>query len=513
MNWASWLLLTSLLLLLQIVIPERFANRHARQLRQLVSGLALLHLLSALMGLIVMVSGVTTVADALLGMILYDSLSSLMLALVSFVGWVVCQYSIRYLDGEPGQGRYFKWTGFTIGAVSLTILSGNLLGFLAAWMMASLGIHKLLLQYPDRVAAQRAAWTKFAISRIGDCAILAAIYFYYSQFETLDLRQLFALCTADANSQLFAVQAGGWLLAVGAITKSAQIPFHSWMPLAMETPTPVSALMHAGIVNAGGYLMLRTSPMLLAVAEAKVLLVTVGGATAILASLMMITQTAVKKKLAYSTISQMGFMLLQCGLGAYAVAMLHIMAHSLYKAHAFLSSGSVLAQRSRMALAGGPGNSTSLVFFTLASTALVGLQVAIFTLQGTDLSIRPGSLLLIGVFSIGLAQWLTWLAQYGAKGSLWLGIFGVAVLGSVYAMGYKLLEVWLSSVTPSAVPSAVLWWLCGIFMVAFFAAALMQLRLPEWRSHKWLQSLYVHASNGFYFESVLRRWLGDFARS
>src|SRR5690606_5255778 len=135
----------------------------------------------------------------------------------------------------------------------------------------------------------------------------------------------------------------GWLIICGALLKSAQFPFHTWLPDTMGTPTPVSTLMHAGIINAGGYLVIRLSPLLVENTTAMLFLATIGAVTLASASLVMLTQTSVKRMLAYSTIAQMGFMLLQCGLGAYALAVLHLIAHSLYKAHAFLSSGSTVA--------------------------------------------------------------------------------------------------------------------------------------------------------------------------
>ena len=243
------------------------------------------------------------------------------------------------------QGQYFAWTGFTIGAVSLMVISGNLLMFVVCWVMTSLGLHQLLLHYGHRPAAQRAAWTKFTISRIGDAALLAAIVVIYSEFKTLHFAELFAAVGSSPDAATAATSVAGFLLIVGAITKSAQFPFHTWLPQTMETPTPVSALMHAGIVNAGGYLIIRTSPMVSLTPWALSLLAVIGGVTACFAAVVMLTQTSVKKSLAYSTIAQMGFMMLQCGLGAFSAAMLHIVAHSLYKAYAFLSSGNVIEEQ------------------------------------------------------------------------------------------------------------------------------------------------------------------------
>ena len=264
------LVLPPVILVAAICLPNGWVNRQARAFRQwvtlvvgwqfLISGsLAVAYLagwVPPIHCILFEVSAVLPMAAT----VYYDGVASLMLTLVSFVGWVICRYSIRYLDGEEDQGRYFRWTAFTIGAVSLTVISGNLLMFVASWVMTSLGLHHLLLHYGHRPAAQRAAWTKFTISRLGDASLIVAIAILYAEFKTLDFAELFTAARAVTDVTV-AMQMAGFLLIAGAVTKSAQFPFHTWLPQTMETPTPVSALMHAGIVNAGGYLIIRTSPL------------------------------------------------------------------------------------------------------------------------------------------------------------------------------------------------------------------------------------------------------------
>ncbi len=506
-------LLTALILVSAITIPSGLANRTAVGLRSLIRTFSAVHFLMCLASLIYWAIQATQSTAPLTGLLMYDQLSAVMVTLVSFVGWVVCSYSVRYLDGESGQGGYFRWTSFTIGSVSLFILSGNLLGMLVAWMMTSLGIHKLLVHYPERPAAQRAAWIKFAISRIGDVAIALALGIYYWQYGTVDLRSLFELANDETIQQQTAFHMAGWLLALGAVTKSAQIPFHTWMPLTMETPTPVSALMHAGIVNAGGFLMLRVSPMLSHVQGASLILISFGGLTAILAALVMLTQTSIKKKLAYSTVSQMGFMLLQCGLGAYSAAMLHILAHSLYKAHAFLSSGSVLNQPnaatskeliSRSAIGVGQ--------YAMAVAGLAILVLGSFWLANISLLNNPGSILLVVVFCLGVGQWLAQLQSsqnFGLKLFGWSSAIG---LSCIYATCYKLLGNWLQPVVGNQQPFPALIVVSASLIALFFLAALFQLRTGAFRESKWFQNLYVHAANGFYLEGLLWRWSGSLGR-
>lgn len=515
--------LSGSILTLFLLLPDRFSNRNSSQIRKIVGSLAFLHALIAIVGFVALafsgekhsnVSPVTSGRSILDGYFLYDQLSSLMLVLVSSVGWVICKFSVRYLDGDQMQGRYFRWTAVTLGAVSLVVLSGNLLVFLICWMVTSLGIHRLLLLYPDRPAAQRAAWAKFTISRIGDVALFMAVCIYYSAYQTLNLQLLFSHVGDTAIPTPLEIQLAGFLLVLGAITKSAQIPFHSWMPLTMETPTPVSALMHAGIVNAGGYLVIRTSPLISVSPSASVLLLAVGGFTAAIAAVIMLTQTSIKKKLAYSTIAQMGFMLLQCGLGAYSIAMLHILAHSIYKAHAFLSSGSVLAQASRTE--GLPGENTQPVSIGsfLLNAALVGAVLwAGINLLSFNGESKNGALLLTTILSLGLAHWLS-ITQATANRALIIRSWSIAgCLCLVYIVAFQAIDVWLSPVIATVVSTKAVFYLSGIVFAAFLAVSILQLRLQQLSTVGWFQSLYIHASNGFYLESVLRRWMGNLLRT
>ena len=289
--------------------------------------------------------GLSIVGDFHLG-IYFDSLSAIVLVLVSFLLAVVTRYSINYLAGDPGQGRFTKWLCLTGGAVLAIVISGNLVQFALAWCATSLSLHKLLLFYPDRPGAVLAARKKFIISRLGDLCLLSVIVLVYQQFHTWDFAALFAgaeqLHENGPGAGHLSINLICFLLVAGAMLKSAQFPFHSWLPDTMETPTPVSALMHAGIINAGGFLIIRLNPLVTLSPAAMSTLALFGAFTALFASLVMLTHASVKRSLAFSTMAQMGFMMLECGLGAFGLAVLHLVAHSLYKAHAFLASGSIV---------------------------------------------------------------------------------------------------------------------------------------------------------------------------
>ena len=167
--------------------------------------------------------------------------------------------------------------------------------------------------------------------------------------KLVDTRIVIALDNRISLGYLPLTIAAAALLAIAALLKSAQFPTHGWLTEVMETPTPVSALLHAGVVNAGGFLLIRFADVMLQAPVVLAVLVMVGGFTALFGSLVMLTQSAVKTSLAWSTVAQMGFMILQCGLALFPIALLHIVAHSLYKAHAFLASGSAIADASMQA--------------------------------------------------------------------------------------------------------------------------------------------------------------------
>ena len=188
-----FLVLPAMCLIAVGLLSSQWTNRHVVTFRQFVTRLVGLQLIVAVtMGIGLAVGDhpvrhtvLLTAHDQLpiTASVYYDGTSSLMLVLVSFVGWVICRYSIRYLDGEASQGRYFRWTAFTIGSVSMLVVSGNLLMFFGAWVMTSLGLHQLLLHYAHRPAAHRAAWTKFTISRLGDLALVLALILTFSTFR------------------------------------------------------------------------------------------------------------------------------------------------------------------------------------------------------------------------------------------------------------------------------------------------------------------------------------------
>lgn len=329
----------------------------------------------------------------------FDLVDSLMLLLVSFLSWVIVSYSRTYMAGDPREPSYVAYLMLTLASVSLLIVTNNLILFLAAWVLTEFSLHGLLTLYPHRQAAVITAHKKFLASRLGDLTLLCAVILLGVRTGSVEIdeiaRQLSSTHTSSASIHVAAI-----LLAISAIIKCAQLPLHGWLIQVMEAPTPVSALLHAGVVNLGGFMLIRLAPVINTTLEAEWLLVVVGCLTATIASLVMTTRISIKVNLAWSTCAQMGFMLVECGLGLYSLALLHLLAHSLYKAHAFLGSGETVnrAKLKRMM----PSTPSTGLQTLLISGASGLLLAALAALLWRDPGTR-GALSLFCVPVVGLA--------------------------------------------------------------------------------------------------------------
>ena len=426
-----------------------------------------------------------------------DAISVVMVVLVSFLGMVVLRFSRNYLAGDSGQSRFFSWMSLTLAAVLTVVLSNHLLVIAAAWIMTSLCLHRLLLHYPGRAGAIFSARKKFVVSRLADALLLAASILLYRSYGTWELDGLFAAMSAGKTEGL---AISGFLLVGCAALKSAQFPFHSWLPDTMETPTPVSAFMHAGIINAGGFLVVRLSPLLVNAPAALSTLAVLGAFTAAFGAIVMLAQPSVKRALAYSTIAQMGFMMLQCGLGAFGLALLHIVAHSLYKAHAFLTAGSTIGTIPRVAI---KLKTPALTLGVLGGALLV-------TACATALNVlAPGTPFHLGIFALILSLALAYgLARiWSTGGGMFTAMRGVAAASIIAAAslalntGASTLFTDLPVVTP---PLLLLVFVGTVFVGLFIFQALL------WRAanHDLGRRLYIHALNGFYIGTYANRFLG-----
>jgi len=302
------------------------------------------------------------------------------------------------------------------------------------------------------------------------------------------------------NSRLQASGQLGWdlqlaalLLALAVILKSAQLPVHGWLIQVMEAPTPVSALLHAGLVNLGGFLLLRFAPLFSAAVPAQSLLVLVGGLTAVIAALVMMTRISIKVRLAWSTCAQMGLMLLECGLGLYELALVHLLAHSLYKAHAFLAAGETVAQARQHALqpvAPLPGLGDLLWALLLAGLALALLQGAWTWLMPT----HELPLVALAILAIGLAPWCL------RRGQMLQGLSMFVLLLAAYLLWHQA-AAWILDTPLTQAPLL----LTGLALLLFVGLYLLQALILARPQGALSQRLYPLAFAGFYLDEYFTR--------
>jgi NAD(P)H-quinone oxidoreductase subunit 5 len=438
-----------------------------------------------------------------------DAVSVAMLLLVSFIGWVVLRYAVSYMDGEARQGAFTGWLCVTLGAVLLLVQAGNLFQFVGAWIAVSFFLQRLLLFYPDRIMAQRAAHKRLVTARVVNVALGAAALLLAIDFGTADIAAINEAARADEGSTTALWAAG--LLAVAAILKSAQFPAHGWLTEVMETPTPVSALLHAGVINAGGFLLIRFADVMLLAPGVLAVLVMIGGFTALFGGLVMLTQPAVKTSLAWSTVAQMGFMILQCGLALFPIALLHIVAHSLYKAHAFLASGGAVKQ---VAASRRPGpvaipDKAAVARAFVIALVIYGVVGAVAGFDGkSSQAIALGAILIFGVAYL-LAQGL---ADDAPKIlTRRTGLYSIAAAVAYFALqtGAEWLTAGTLPQTPA--PGPLEWALIILAVLSFGFVAVAQATFPLWVHHPAAASLRVHLSNGLYANALFNRLVGGWS--
>jgi len=273
----------------------------------------------------------------------FDGLTTVMVGVVLFVGLMVQVFSIGYLgDRRHDYARYFAWLSFFMFSMLLLVVAANMFVFFVAWEAVGLSSYKLISFYIEKDIAQRAGKKAFIMNRIGDAALLLACFALFRVTNTADFREIAA---AFAKGGIGVTHANfiALMVFIAASAKSAQIPLYTWLPDAMTGPTPVSALIHAAtMVTAGIFLMLRLEPVLVVAPDASQIIAWAGGLTAFIAAFAAVAQTDIKKVLAFSTVSQLGLMVLAVGSGAYTAAFFHLFTHAFFKAMLFLSAGAVI---------------------------------------------------------------------------------------------------------------------------------------------------------------------------
>lgn len=450
------LLIASMLALFAVgIVPIRLMKQSSQDLGRLVTVLAWSSASAAItIGVQVAAVGVIEATWTLSNRPLpvsfkvhIDGVAIAMLVSISFVAGVIARFSSIYLRKDAAQARFFRGLSLTLAAMLLLALSSSLLMLAGGWIATGIGLQSLLTACPGRTVTTWAARKRALTSRLGDALLITALALTYQCFGTVEFPELFQQ-TSDllqSNRLPAGTAAIGVLLVLAALTKSAQFPFHSWLPAMIETPTPVLALLNAGVINVGAFLVIRMSPVISLSPMALSLLTLSGAVTAIVGSVTMLTQTSIKRSLACSTLAQIGFLMVLCGLEAYTAALLHLIGHSVYKAFAILSSGSVLETRT----------------------------------------------------TVGALDYPAWSRTVG-HGML-------AIVG--YVVAYQLVDRLAANAIPQPAGSlSTLGIVLAIFVVSWFVGTIVIPPIAKpFAQHRWARAAYVHALNGFYLDIPARR--------
>jgi NADH-quinone oxidoreductase subunit L len=355
-----------------------------------------------------------------------DSVSLIMLLVVTFVGFLIHLYSAEYMHDDEGYARFFAYMNLFVASMLALVLANNLLLLYLGW--EGVGLCSFLLigfwyREPQNVRAARKA---FVVTRCGDTAFALGLFLLFTRLGTLDIQEVMSRASAQWSPGSSAAILAAALLLGGAVGKSAQLPLQTWLPDAMAGPTPTSALIHAAtMVTAGVYLIARTHTLFSLAPSVQFAVAIIGAATMLLAAFSALAQRDMKRVLAYSTISQIGYMFLALGLGAWSAAMFHLMTHAFFKALLFLSAGVVIhaVHEQDLYRMGGLRSELRLAFwsFLIGGSALAGLPF-----------------ITAGFFSKDLILWQSWA---GPNGNAWFWMAGMlgALLTSTYTFRMILL--------------------------------------------------------------------------
>ncbi len=474
----------------------------------------LLGIVSSVSSLIIVLN-VGTLHSALLGFnglgfsLRLDTLSTSLLTMISILGFVILKFSDNYIDGDQRKGIFFRRLAVTIASVELLVLSGNLVQLFTFWVITSVCLHYLLTFYKNRPQAIGAARKKFIVARIGDTSLLIAGLLIYLEMGTGELAAIFdGLQSMDGlNGPMIGATI---LLVIAAVLKSAQFPTHGWLIEVVETPTPVSALLHAGLLNAGPFLMVRMGFLMIESTPASMMLIVIGGFTALFASIVYMTQPSVKIALGYSSVAHMGFSLLICGFGVHTAAILHVVAHSFYKAHAFLSSGSVIdaVRARRIAISKREGSIMKITMGMAMSLGIYGFACFLWGVQPAE---DFGLMVTGAIIVMGISQVMVATMDIKSKVEVLLTSIGIAVL---VAFSFFTLEhgasLLLEGQLPNKFEPGMAITIASYTVITFYAlAVVLQLIAPNLKPGSSGYQMGIHLRNGLYVNVIFDRMIGS----
>ncbi|MFM2483543.1 NADH-quinone oxidoreductase subunit L [Celerinatantimonas yamalensis] len=424
---------------------------------------------------------------------LVTPLKLMLLGLIAILGVAIVRYSWVAFSGELERGRFLRALLMTICAVVLVIISNHLLIFWMAWMGVSLSLHRLILFYPQRPRAHLAAHKKFLLARLSELLLAVAFIILYNEFHTANIHIL--VQQAEQTRGNWSMSTAAVLLVLVALIKCAQLPMHGWLIQVVEAPTPVSALLHAGIVNLGGILLLFFAPILASSSAACWLLVVLAGTSATIAGLITTTRMSIKVKLAWSTSSQMGLMLVEIALGLYEMALLHLFAHSFYKSYSFLNSGNTVNHYLAEKLAGEVKSKLS--HWVIAMT-LSALLIAIAQWQFAMMTSMAATVLVWFAFAALIVPSVTrW--DHGSLACVAITLMFAAALLTLYTIAKHHLAVLMGLDAPLNHSAD------GFVALLFCSLFALSLALQYWPHVGWIKHLFIWLNAGAYLDEWATR--------
>lgn len=378
-------------------------------------------------------------------LISFNTLSLLLCNLILLVSFIVHRFSLRYMDGDRIYSRYF----FTLAAITLSavvmVLADNLFLFWSFWSLSNLLLIVLMVHKSEWTAARNSGRLTLNTLLIGSISLLSVFTLITLSNDTASINALNEKELAGSSVFVPAMT----LIMLTALTQSAIWPFHRWLISSLNSPTPVSALMHAGLVNGGGILIVKFAPLFAASSYLLMTVFVLGALSAFLGTFWKLMQYDIKKMLACSTLAQMGFMMMQCGLGLFAAAVAHLCWHGLFKSYLFLSSGSVVAQRSHepKITAYKP-----IVVLIASIGGILGMFGFAFMTNKPILSLQATSFLLVFAFIAGTQMMLTVMSNRLSIINMAIGLLMSSLAGLVYGASIHLIELTLPNLTQFYLP-------------------------------------------------------------
>jgi NADH-quinone oxidoreductase subunit L len=474
-----------------------------------------------------------------------DRLAAVMMVLISGIGTLLYRYSTRYLQQDEAQPRYHTLLALSVSALLFMVSSSDLVTLFICWQLLTWFLSLLTHNYGHEPTAN-SAFRIFITLRIGDVAFLAGIALAYRLYGSLQFAEMFPAAATDSTVfDLGLVSLRGstavlLLVFLGAMCKSAQFPLHLWLPDSLFAPTPVSGLLHAGLINGGGFLLNRLAPLYSSSSPTLHLVFVVGLITTVYGTAMMLAQNNIKKTLAYSTIGQMGFMIMECGVGAYSMAVFHLAAHGLFKATLFLNCGDVIRQaRIKPALppqpgaGGGPKASGWIMGFVTSLALPLVILVVVHEMLGIHVQESQGLQIFLFFAWVTASHAMLTLFRIKKTGAMAQGtlLVAITVIATAYLYFAEVFthflyddpEVVQGFFDAAALPQGVFYGIAGVTLLLMGAAWVISYRQRHGAGSRPLElrsGLYLLVMNGFYVDGIgmrlhgaLKRWVSALDRS